>query len=356
MSVRHTSWRRALRAQARDTRVLLGESREALILFAAILAIGTLALRLFYVNPETGSEVDLSESFYATLGMIFFQPQLPFPENPVLRVLFLVIPLVGLVAVADGVLRFGVALVDKRSRGQKWQAAMATTYSNHIIVCGLGKVGFRVAQELLKMGRDVVGVEQNPEGRFVEQAQALGIPVLIADARLPETLAKAGVTRADVIIPATENELTNLDIALDARELNPEIKVVMRMFDPDLARRIEQGFGIHTAYSVSALAAPVFAAAAVRADVKASFYAGKTLLNVVEMKVTPGCSVDGRTVGDVEATYDISIVATYGDETSDVRPEPEATLRAGDRLLVLGSLEKLGPLNAAIGAGYAASA
>ena len=356
MIVRNTSWRRALKAQARDARVLLGESRRALLLFAAILAAGTLALRLFYVNPETGDRLDLSESFYSTLGMIFFQTQLPFPENPILRVLFLVIPLVGLVAVADGVLRFGVALVDKQSRGQKWQAAMATTYSDHIIVCGLGKVGFRVAQELLKMGRDVVGVEQNPEGRFVEQTQELGIPVLIADARRPETLTKAGVTRADVIIPATENELTNLDIALDAREMNPEIKIVMRMFDPDLARRIEQGFGIHTAYSVSALAAPVFAAAAVRADVKASFYAGKTLLNVVEMTVTPGCPVDGRTVGVVETTYDISVVAIYNDSISDVRPEPEATLRAGDRLLVLGSLEQLGPLNIALGAGSAASA
>ena len=48
---------------------------------------------------------------------------------------------------------------------------------------------------------------------------------------------------------------TNLDIALQARELNPGIKVVLRMFDPDLARRVESGFGIHTAFSTSALAA-----------------------------------------------------------------------------------------------------
>ena len=292
----NASWRRFIRAQARDTRVLLGESRGALILFVAILFFGGLALRTFYINPETGDRLSLIEAVYASFGMIFFQSQLPFPENPGLRVLFFVIPIVGLVAVADGVLRFGAALVDKQSRGQKWQAAMATTYSNHVIVCGLGKVGFRVALELLKMGRDVVGIEQNSDGRFVEQAEALGIPVLIADARRPETLTRAGVTRAEVIIPATENELTNLDIALDARELNPDIKVVMRMFDPDLARRIERGFGIHTAYSVSALAAPVFAAAAMRDDIKASFYAGETLLNVVETDRDAGCTVEGRTV------------------------------------------------------------
>lgn len=347
MVSRPKSWRRSLRAQARDARVLLGESRGALILFATILTFGTLALRLFYVNPQTGDGVDLSESFYATLGMIFFQPQLPFPDDPVLRILFLVIPLVGLVAVADGVLRFGAALIDKDSRGQKWQAAMATTYSNHIIICGLGKVGFRVAEELLKMGRDVVGIELNSDGRFIAQAQALGVPVLIADARRPESLTKAGVERAEVIIPATENELTNLDIALDAREINPGIKIVMRMFDPDLARRVEQGFGIQTAYSVSALAAPVFAAAAVHADVKASFYAGRTLLNVVEMTVAPASTIAGQTVAQVEATYDVSVVAVHKETTCDPKPNPTLVIGSGDHLLVMGRLEKLAPLNTA---------
>ena len=349
MAKRNASWRRSIRAQARDARVLLGESRGALILFVTILIFGGLALRAFYINPETGDRLNLTEAVYASLGMIFFQNQLPLPENPGLRVLFFIIPIVGLVAVADGVLRFGAALVDKQSRGQKWQAAMATTYNHHVIVCGLGKVGFRVAQELLKMGRDVVGIEQNPDGRFVEQAEALGIPVLIADARRPETLTRAGVTRAEVIIPATENELTNLDIALDARELNPDIKIVMRMFDPDLARRIEKGFGIDTAYSVSALAAPVFAAAAMRSDIKASFYAGETLLNVVEITVAPGSAVAGQTVAAVEAAYDVSIVAISHAATADVRPGPGVVLSTGDRLMVMGSLEQLSRVTAAMG-------
>jgi Trk K+ transport system NAD-binding subunit len=194
----------------------------------------------------------------------------------------------------------------------------------------------------------VIGIELNADGRFVEQAQALGIPVLIADARRPETLTKAGVTRADVIIPATENELTNLDIALDARELNPEIKVVMRMFDPDLARRIQKGFGIHTAYSVSALAAPVFAAAAMRSDIKASFYAGETLLNVVELIVMSGCSVEGQTVAKVEDAYDVSIVAVSHAAIADVRPGPEVVLYAGDQMMVMGSLEQLSRVTAAV--------
>jgi len=348
MTRQTVSWRRFLKAQVRDVRVLLSESRGALILFSAILVAGTLALRAFYVDPETGAGLDLSESLYATLGLIFFQAQLPFPESPTLRILFVVIPVVGLVAIADGVLRFGTAVIDKQSRGQKWQAAIVTTYSDHIIICGLGKVGYRVALELVKMGRDVVGIEQDAEGRFISLTQELGIPVLIGDARRPQVLTTAGIERASVIIPATENELTNLDIALDARELNPGIRVVMRMFDPDLARRVESGFGIQTAYSTSALAAPVFAAAAVHPDVKASFYAGETLINVVEVAMVSGCALVDRTVADVEATYDISIVAVSGPTGLDVRPEPHLVLHAGDRLLVMGPLEKLSRLDRAV--------
>lgn len=163
----------------------------------------------------------------------------------------------GLAIVLDGLGRFGSAFFDKQARGQKWQAAMASTYSKHIIICGLGKTGYRTALELLKFGRDVVAVEMDEKGRFVEELKAKGIPVILADARRPDSLIKAGVEKADAIIPATDDELTNLDVALDARELNPTIKVVLRMFDPDLARRIEKGFGIHTALSTSALAAPI---------------------------------------------------------------------------------------------------
>ncbi len=67
-------------------------------------------------------------------------------------------------------------------------------------------------------------------------------------------------------LPATDDQLANLEIALDAREINPGIKVVMRMFDVEFARKVEKGFGIHTAFSCSALTAPIFAAAAMRLE------------------------------------------------------------------------------------------
>jgi Trk K+ transport system NAD-binding subunit len=222
---------------------------------------------------------------------------------------------------------------------------MASTYRDHVIVCGLGKVGYRTTLELLKFEREVVAIEHNPEGRFINKAKALDVPVIIANARRTEHLLQAGVERADAIIPCTDDELANLDIALEAREINPQIRVVLRLFDDDLARRVEKGFAIHTALSTSALSAPIFAAAAMRADVKHSFYVGDVLLNLSEIIVEGGGQLAGLTVHQLERRFDISVVCHQSGEMTDLHPEPEAELAPADRILVLAPLETLRTLN-----------
>jgi Trk K+ transport system NAD-binding subunit len=338
---RRQKLKRALRAELRDVRVLFQESRNPLLLFLFILAAGALIFHFFYTYPDSQQHPDLVQALHAIFALVFFETMLPFPKQWYLQALFFIIPILGLAAVADGVLRFGTALTNKQARGQKWQVAMASTYSNHVIVCGIGKVGFRVALELLNFGREVVGVESNSEGRFVDKAKALDIPVIIGDARRTENLIKAGVQRADAIVPCTDDELANLDIALDARDLNPDIKVVMRLFDPDLARRVEKGFGIHTAFSTSALAAPIFAAAAMRVNVKYAFYVGDTLLNLSQVVVKPGSRLTGWPVEKLEAELDVSVVCYQGGEVADLHPGPDRYLRVGDEITVLASLDRL---------------
>lgn len=106
--------------------------------------------------------------------------------------------------------------MNKQTRGKEWQEATATTYSGHVVVCGLDRLGYRVTQEVLRYGQEVVGTRIDSDGRAIEGAKDLGVPVLICDARRQENLLKAGVMRADAIIPCIDDELTNLDIALSA--------------------------------------------------------------------------------------------------------------------------------------------
>jgi Trk K+ transport system NAD-binding subunit len=340
------SLRRILRAQLRDFQALLGESRRALILLFVIVLGGALLFYFFHSDPLTGRRFSFARALYGAFTLLFFEDTLGFPERGFLQVVYYLIPIIGLAAVVDGVVRFGAALTNKQARGQKWQLAMASTYNQHVIICGIGKVGYRVALELLKLEREVVAVEANAACRFIDKAQALGIPVLIADARQPETLIKAGIERADAVIPCTEDELANLDIALDARELNPDVKVVMRMFDADLAARIEKGFGIHTAYSVSALAAPTIAAASMRVNVRSSFYVGETLLNISEVTVRPGAEISTWTVQQLEERLDLSVISYIEGERTRLHPDAAQPLQAGSRLLVLAGLDSLQRLEA----------
>ena len=335
------SFRRSLRAQLRDLWVLMGESKNALLSFCVIVVGSALVFHFFYTYPGTHEHPDLSLSLYAAFSLIFFERVLPYPDTWFFQILYFVIPIFGLIAVADGVLLFGNALLSKQARGQKWQVAMASTYNNHIIVCGTGKIGYRVILELIKFDQNMVAIEINPEGRFVEAVQGMGVPLLFEDATRPESLLKAGVKEASAIVPCTDDELKNLDIALDAREINPGIKVVMRMFDPDLARRVEKGFGIHTAFSTSALAAPIFASAAMLVDVKHSFYVGDTLLVISEMTVKESSELSGMRVKDLEESFDLSVICVEVAGGAKLHPGQDHILAAESDLLLLSSIENL---------------
>ncbi|MGA9348280.1 MAG: TrkA family potassium uptake protein [Anaerolineae bacterium] len=336
--------RRYLRASLRDTWVLAREFHNSLLLFAGLLLLGGLILWRFYVSPETGQRLAFGEALYAVFTLVFFETTIPYPRSGPLQAFFFAVPILGLGVIAEGVIRFGVMLFNKQVRKGEWQVAVASTFRNHIVVCGLGRVGYRVVEQLLRFGEEVVGIDWREESRFVERVREMGVPVIIADAREREALVKAGVPRARALIPCTEDDLTNLAVALDARELKPEIRVVMRMFDAELARKVERGFGIHTAFSTSALAAPAFAAAATQADISHSFYVGDTLLNVSQLTVQTGSCLVGKTLTQLERELDLSVIMHRGAEGVDLHPAPEIVLAAEDCIVVFASLDTLNRL------------
>jgi Trk K+ transport system NAD-binding subunit len=208
----------------------------------------------------------------------------------------------------------------------------------------MGRVGYRVTEQLLQFGEDVVGIEWREEGRFSALVREMGVPVIVADALDEQTLEQAGVERARAIITCTADDLTNLAVALEARELNRDIRVVMRMFDGDLARKVEKGFDIHVAFSTSALAAPAFAAAATQSDVSHSFYVGDTLLNVSQFTVQAGSRLVGTTLAELHRELDLSVIMHRGPQGVDLHPAPEIALQAGDCIMVFASLDTLNRL------------
>ncbi len=336
------SRRRIVHAYVRDTWVLVRQFRGTLLLFTALVLVGALILRYAY---SPGQPLAWSQALYVSFDLMFFETAMDLPGSLAGQVVFFLWPILGLTLVVNGVVQFGTALFNRNERKEAWQVAVASTFHDHVVVCGLGKIGYRVALELLKMQHEVVGIERDPEAPFLEAIRAEGVPVLIGDVREQALLDRAGVRRASAVVACTEDDLTNLEVALEARDLNPEIKVVMRMFDQQLAERVRKGFGIRTVFSTSALAAPALAAAATRATVDYSFYVGDVLLNVSRVVIAAGSQLVGRRLDEVEHEWNVSVVLCEGADGMDLHPPGERVLVEGDRLVVFATLEALACLN-----------
>jgi Trk K+ transport system NAD-binding subunit len=172
-----------------------------------------------------------------------------------------------------------------------------------------------------------------------------GTPLFVGDARREALLGDANVRKAKSIILATDDDLANLETALDARRVAPEIRVVLRMFDQNMADKIRDGFNIHIAMSPAALSASAFATAAIDETIVNSFVVDGHLVVMQRWKVQEGGPLDGRSVGDVLSTMGFGIVEHSGpDGRMHVFPGPDILLRAGDRLVVQGPFDALSEL------------
>jgi voltage-gated potassium channel Kch len=218
---------------------------------------------------------------------------------------------------------------------------------NHVIVCGLGHVGYRVVLELERFETEVTVIEQDAEGPFVSLVNEKGIPILFEDARKTDVLKKAGIERAVSVIACTDDDLSNVEIALDAREIRPDIRVVLRLFDQGLASKIVNSFDIEAAFSASALAAPAFAAAAVDPSVQDSFYVGDVLFVHSAFRVPEESSLTRETVWDIWGKYNVNTLGFIaGSGAMDRHPAPSTKIPAESKVTVVGPYEQVQRLQA----------
>jgi len=218
---------------------------------------------------------------------------------------------------------------------------------NHVIVCGLGHVGYRVVIELERFDTEVTVVEQDSEGPFISLVNERGIPILFEDARKVEVLKKAGLERAVALIACTDDDLTNVEIALDAREVRPDIRVVLRLFDQGLASKIVNSFDIEAAFSASALAAPAFAAAAVDPSVQDSFYVGDVLFVHSAFLVPENSPLTHESVWDIWGKYDVNTLGFVDASGSmDRHPGPAVKIPPDSKITVVGPYEQVQRLQA----------
>jgi Trk K+ transport system NAD-binding subunit len=303
---------------------------------------------LYYTLSQAAGEplVNPVEGIYTVLTLTFLQPPGEFPGEWYLEIFYFLMPVIGIGILAQGLADFGVLFFNRRARGKEWEMAVASTFNNHVVLVGLGHLGYRVMRALQELEQEMVVIEINPKANLITQARKGGIPVIHDDAQRDEALEGAGVAQARAIVVCTQNDSLNLHVALRARKLNPTLKVVVRIFDDELARAIDEQFG-YQALSATGMAAPMFAAAASGMDITRPVTVEGQALSLASLAIQPASALIGRSIDEIEQVYDISVVLLRQNSVSDFHPAGERCLEVGHMLAVFGGPEQLGRLTRA---------
>jgi Trk K+ transport system NAD-binding subunit len=205
--------------------------------------------------------------------------------------------------------------------------------AGHVVVCGLGNIGFRCVEELLKLKCSVVAIDRNADDPYTATVRRMGAAMIVGDATVGEVLKQARAHTARAVVAVTSEELANLEIALLARESNPEQRIIVRLTDPAFAEAVRDAANIQHAFSIPALAGPAFASALFGERVQAVFTVGGTTLAVCDIAVKPGdARFVGRALPDVAKEYRFVPLGQAGDSPM---------LEEGDTLTAILKLEDL---------------
>ena len=135
-----------------------------------------------------------------------------------------------------------------------------TKWRGHFVIAGAGNMTVRVAALLREKEMRVIIIERDEHTRSLHALRLAGHHVLIGDATREETLILAGGHKSRGILALTDNDASNLQIALIARTQNAKASVLARIDSPLLCQHIAQDDTL-TAFSPIAVAARAFASA-----------------------------------------------------------------------------------------------
>ncbi|MEO6810551.1 MAG: NAD-binding protein [Isosphaeraceae bacterium] len=321
----------------RYARYLAREFRWSLGVFWSLVLTGGLYLHYFYHNQP----LSYMEACYSVFMLIFLESYLPFANEWYLWPLFFLLPIIGLGAVADSLIRLAYLTFSQKQKLPEWQRMVASLYRNHTVVVGVGKVGFQIIQELLALRELVVAVERaGTDFPLLDEVLDVGVPLVRGDGRNPKILEQAGVRAAKAVIVATSDDLTNLDSGLTARDLNQNARIVLRLFDDSLAVKVRGAFAMPV-ISTAHVSAPAFVAAATGRKVYQDFQLAGRSLHLIDLTICPDGALVGKTVGEIQEISQVNIVMHHGPSSVNINPGHDQVLGPDDELLVIAPIDRL---------------
>ena len=221
-----------------------------------------------------------------------------------------------------------------------------------ILLCGLGRMGSHVLDYLRAAGLPVVVVDTTCRP---DDPRLQGVRLVSGDCRRRDVLETAGVADCRAVLVLTNDDLLNVSTALTARSLNPDVRIVVRMFNHNLLGRL--GKAVHNVFalSTSMLTAPILALTALTGQALGAFRLEGHALDrrqVAELTVGLGAELHGRTLAGSTAYRDVLVLAhlpAKGAPRYLLDVDPETALEPGDRLVVCGEPRSVAALLTAAG-------
>ncbi|MDW8326818.1 MAG: potassium channel protein [Anaerolineales bacterium] len=266
------------------------------------------------------------------------------PLTPLGR-LFTIGLIIGGAGVAAYLLSSAAELILSTDLRQAWERRrrhrMLAKLSNHVIVCGYGRVGRFIAHTLKAEGLPFVVIDLNAEK--VEQLEAEGVLALAGNAANEARLKEAGIERARALMVAANSDAENVFIVLTARSLRPDLFIAARAnFEESESKLLKAGanrvilpYRIAGRRMVTTLLRP-----AVADFLDEVTHAGGLELLLEQVPIAPGSALAGRTLGELQlrTRFDVNVLACRTpDGALLTRPTGSTRLEAGMELIVLGA-------------------
>lgn len=279
-----------------------------------------------------------------TISTVGYSYETPANVGPGEQLLTVGVIVVGTISVAYALSVALQAVIEgqiERAMGVRRMTRQIEQLSNHVIVCGYGRIGQNLAARLAFDGAPFVVVEMLKEG--VVEAADDGHLVLEGDATDEEVLQQAGIERAKTIVVALQTDADNVYLTLTARNMNPSLRILARGELPATERKLRQA-GADEVVLPAVIGAHRIADLIVRphaADLMHRVGNFKSGLEAIleEIFVTPGSPLIGRTIRDAEThrRHRLLIVSVRRSDGEEVfNPDAEYVFAEGDTLIAMG--------------------
>jgi voltage-gated potassium channel len=222
--------------------------------------------------------------------------------------------------------------------GRRRMDRRIASMDGHVIVCGWGRVGRAVAQDVHVSGREVVVVDADPT-----RVGGIPFPTVVADATLDETLRTAGITKAHTLVAALAGDAENLFVTLSGRALNPGLFIVARARQDDSIAKLAQA-GADRVVNPQELGAARMASFIVRPHVAeyidVVMHERSLEFRMQELLVTAGSPLAGRSLRSARLREQANVLVLalrQHDGTFVSNPDPDLVLEPGHVLIAVGT-------------------